>query len=824
MDGGLSPQRDAEPVPVKRPRVEELQDDVSDTASGDVKGPGRRRRDVVMPMKAEWVGGAQPQQWQNLFPDLEAYSGVYRPEYSEFSFEGIQTETSNQFSCAQLSKEQLALEGVGNLAANTLNELQQYRKGAFQLAGTLASGQLYPPWVYDFAASHQTQFFQNYRYLEVALLGCVPYLPLPLDFQPYLAPYSQRMKDLDEEFLGFNRYPETLLIPPGYMDLLSQVPNLVLWQLLVNHLAGCHLLAHPFKYVFQVLSQDHHYSVLFCTPEGAYLYHDAAYCPVRGAVLLPNLWFHQDTWTTNCLVPCPLTLHTVFTLIDLIILGYLQEEPDGRIRKYDGKIPTIRPAYEHLATCKQLVIRLQGLYGSVMHEPERRVPLCPVRLKESYGLIDDGSSLVGALYRCLVRGLCYGTDCPLSTPLFRLTPVLDNHRSPYIVTVLVNSVPKHIKLSQVAANLMSDGAFAVPQHAIFVFRWETKATNRTVAKADWDAIRTKLKIPDLENKQQYLNLYAPANITVIVIYSEEAGKQAFDKARHLKKWLRTEFTLENEAVDLWSLDDGGSPLNLFTAYNARDVAGKYTCGWEVQPHYCHLFADFVGELCRDKLDPRVLAVVERVVKEGVHMHHLQGEDLLIYAESICGSAVSPAVIQAITRYDHFTALRPAQNPGIPTEIVPCKSEHFAVMTDSQMVIWAFVTRIVGAQQPSHLVICSSGQTHTKELTHFLAKHLNVYWKPAKNSSLPSNTQLVVVEDWVPQQNDLVWLRDAAASVLLLATQEVGQVLAKLSKGQDLWETMKTRVQVVELTGKQIVWGEAVRVDEVPEVLRYRLIK
>jgi len=824
--------KEAEPPLAKRARLADQQgagEEGSETSNGPIKGYGKGRKDVVVPSKAEWVGSAPHTgrtglDWSRLLTDQECYKGVYRATWEQCNLgDAEQQNPCMHLSCPQLTYAHLNLQGLGDVDAQIVALLRIYREEALQLAVSLAAGQLCSVWIYEFAYSHQA-VPPLYRYLEAELLGTVPYLPLPDLFQAYIAGYNQYRGE-DSLFLGFNRYPGTLILPPGYMNLLTLTPNLTIWQLLINHLAGCKLIQ-PSERVFQVFHSQNHYSFLLSTPTGSFFYSDGSFFPTREEVLLPNLWFNQVAWPESRTFPYALTLPVVLTLIDKLILQLIGEESDGRIRKYDLQKPQIREKYCHSENCEFLASRLKSL-GTAYCPAQPLVPLPPIPYSVDYTLVPTHSVAVRMLYDFIGKGLGYGMDCPLATPLFRFAPVLQNEDSPYIVTVLANAAVIGGSLDQVADALGRDESyFSVKPYAVFLFRWETKVAQASrVSNRDWEALKDTLNLPDSSGKQQLLELYAPSSLTVLIAVLNQASKHAVEAANLLPRRLNRLFSMQTEVLDLWSLEDGGAIMNLFTVGNAVDVAGKYKIGYSVEEGALHLFADFLAGLSSGRIEGSVQTRIEEVVREGVEKQGLEGEDLLLYSERTIGSHYLPSIVQVVARYGRFTPVHTTPRPAFPKELFPVQGKDLATMSDSQLTIWSFIEHLC-KHKPStrKLLICGSAEGNSTGFAYFLAKHFRVYWKvgpcPAarnQQSTIPQSTELVVIDERNLQANDFSWAQASSVPVLILTSQKE-EVICKMSSNRVVWG--QSEWEVVSLAGKKVRFGEVERVEEMPGELVY----
>lgn len=812
--------RDAEPEMDKRPRLADQQGggEAYETVNGPIKANGKGRKDIVIPGKAEWIGNASflgrtGVDWSIVARDRKCYNDVYRPRWEDCDYSEGQHGYCEQLSCSKLTSDDLTLKRIGDFDPQTAALVRQYREEALQLAISLASGQLCSVWLYDFAYSHRT-VHSIYRYMEVELLGAVPFLPLPDLFQTYLEDYGQ-FEQQDGKFLGFNRYPNTLVLPPGYMHLLNMTPNLTTWQLVTNHLAGCKLIQ-PCEWVFQVFGTAEHYAYLLSTPNGSCLYSDGECLPARMEILLPNLWFNEETKTESWIFPFPLTLEVVLTLIDKHILELIGEKSDGYIRKYDNIKAEIREKYCHSENCKALSQRLKAL-GTAYCPPSPQIPLPAIPYTPEYCLIPTPNTALRMLYVSTVKGLCYGTDCPLTTPLFRFAPALQNPLSPYIVTVLVNAKLNGGTLDQAAAAMAQDDYyFSAKPYAVFLFRWEAKLVQpaRTSLQI-WEALTKTLNLRDLTGKSELLEQHVPSSLTVLISVLDQGSQRAFEAAKSFPNRITRLFS-HSKALDLWSLDDDGAVMNLFTAGNGQEIAEKYEVGSYVEEGSWPLFAEFRRQL---HAGVEMQMKVEDVVREGVERRGLEGEDLLLYAERTLGSADLPVLVQIVTRYGRFTPVRPSPRPEFPQNLFPAKD--LATMSDSQMVIWSFLTQLCTHQPVQRrLILCGPVDGDLPGFAYFLAKYFRVYWRAKRCPlSIPPRTELVVTEEWNMQPNDLSWAQSLPIPVVVLTTCDSAEVICRLNssnrggRGAVHWE-------VVALAGRRVSFGGAERVEELPRELVY----
>jgi hypothetical protein len=402
------------------------------------------------------------------------------------------------------------------------------------------------------------------------------------------------------------------------------------------------------------------------------------------------------------------------------------------------------------------------------------------------------------------------------------------------VTILPNATLKGVSLDQAAAALaLDDSYFSAKPYAVFLFQWETKGSQVSkLTNLDWELVKEVCKLQGIEEKQQLLELYAPSSIIVIVAVLDKGSNRAFDAAKIIARRINRIFSIKTEVLDLWSLEDGGSLHNLFTASNAQDIAGKYKVGISVEEGYLHLFAEFLGELNRGGIEGNMQVILDQTVKDGVERGNLAGEDLLLYAERSLGSGYRPAIVQAITLYDHFSPVQPTPRPPFPRDLFPVKPSDLAKLSDCQMSIWSFISQLVyagnrvGNQGKRNLLICGSSPDDMTEFAYFLAKFFRVYWKsvqfpsqkPLINKILSAD--LVVIDRWSMQPSDLTLLHPNPVPVLIMTTHEKEEVMSRLRSSREAPDILNSGYEVVSLTGKRTRLGDVVRVEEVPEELRY----
>lgn len=722
--------------------------------------------------------------------------------------------------------------------------LSLYRDRIRKLAGKLSFGQIYSPWIYEFIfeqgmTTHNHHLRVQYvMALEYELCGAIPYLPLPVEFE---MTYLELFRDVDEaykediEIIQFARHPRTAVIPPRVLQALPALGTLTGMQLFLNYITGRQMITPESDRIIQVCRQRDGAGILVTNRFGNVLYASRGFRFIDTCFLTPAIFFHNThVMVKRCDIEDRDQLYSMIaTAIQFDINGQV---PSSRM--IDTGAMAI-PGYESnlYSNAGRIAQRLEAFKTPVVKASHVPLPGVSFIGKHIWVTHTDCNGHLMNLYDSILTSLNSESVCPLSMNMFRFCPRGQGN----IATVVIPNSQLHDSQKEVTEQLHAKEFL---RHfglmGTFVFRWEAKGIPRSSLSKEM--IKEALGTGNSKSSETiFLDMYAPLDMTIVIWVTNKAINDTLNY--ELCKLIKCTFKQRYDIFDLIDIDHGGSVMNLFTRSNGQQIAKMYQCTSVIEHDYMDKFSDYLDAFNQGSTDTSILNKINIKVKEGLDSGYT-ANTLLSFVERVYGTGNRTLIINSITTQSAFQPNVAKAKPRFPMSIVSPDVRQLAGYTDNQLWIINFVSKILeprghdkGADY-RNLLICGPPRAFKTSFAYFLDKFFHVYWKGVGMKgthefwrSIPKETQVIIMDEWTPQESDWLWLNKvgegsehsvdqkykednvipAGTRILLLTNRHAGEIrnaCVSSTKGKDnaaeeLWTAFTRRFAIANLTGNEI---------------------
>lgn len=826
----------------------------------------KKQKDLYIPSRVEARSNDEHIPFNVVLRAFPAYEpSVYAPEVYKTPIELDKDIDLGDFSYPKITASLLGLENMQQIdplckyISGSALMLSLYRTKVKKLAGRLSYGQIYAPWIYEFAFGHGKKtkghhLRNNYvMALEYELCGAIPYLQMPVEFEK---DYVDVFKDVDDqykediEFIQFARYPRTAIIPPRILVQLPILGTLVGMQLLLNYLTGRQMITPESDRVIQICKQRDGTGILLSNRFGNSLYASRQFRFHDDCFITPAIFFHN----THVLVRrCTMeNIQQVYTMLASVIQHDLKGEAvSDRMMDRDAVIAD-QPGQptDLFSNAGRIAYRL-GLFKTTVIKASH-VPLPGESFigKHVWGTHTDCNAHLTRLYDSILTSLNSDSVCPLSMNMFRFK----TRGQGDMTAAVIPNAQLHDSLKDICEQLHArDFLHYFGLMGTFVFRWEAKGIPRT--DLNKDMIKEALSPGSANSEAIFLDMYAPTDITVVIWVTEHPISVENGLDEDICSMLKDAFKQRYDIFDLIDIEHGGSVMNLFTRSNGQQISKVYQCTSVIDHDYMDKFADYMDAFNQGATDMTILNKINIKVKEGLDAGY-NPNTLLSFVERVYGTGNRTLIINAITTQSAFKPNVTKQKPEFPMKIIHPTRDEMADYTDNQLWIVNFVAKLLlprGSDRGAdhrNLLICGPPRAFKTSFAYFLDKFFHVYWKGVGMKgthefwrSIPKETELIIMDEWIPQESDWLWLNKvgegsehavdqkykednvipAGTRILLLTNRHAGEIrsaCSATSKGKDnaaeeLWIAFTRRFAIANLTGNEVpIPGGGVRKDVV----------